>query len=66
MLLIDNQTSTYTATLVTEGASGNLHIGETQKIYSGTVISTGMNRADPGSVVRKGNAYAIQEDPFII
>jgi len=64
MLLIDNQTSTYTATLVTEGASGNLHIGETQKIYSGTVISTGMNRADPGSVVRKGNAYAIQEDPF--
>lgn len=52
----------YKATLVTEGVSGNLQLGKTQKIYSGTVVTNGMNRADPGSVVRRGNGYVIVKE----
>jgi hypothetical protein len=63
ILLVDNQTNPYAATLITEGGSGNLRAGDNQKVYSGTVISTGMNRADKGSVIRVGNGYAINDDP---
>ena len=63
IMLVNNLTSPYTATLITEGGSGNLRAGDSQKVYSGTVISTGMNRADPGSVVRSGSGYSINQDP---
>ena len=63
VMLVDNQTDPYAATLITEGGSGNLRAGDSQKVYSGTVISTGMNRADKGSVIRVGNGFAINEDP---
>lgn len=63
IMLVDNQTNPYAATLITEGGTGNLRAGDDQKVYSGTVISTGMNRADKGSVVRLGNGFAINEDP---
>lgn len=62
MLMIDNQTDVNKATLVTEGGSGSLLEGDKKTIYSGTVISTGMNRADKGNVIRTGNGYAINED----
>ena len=63
VLLVDNQTAVNTATLVTEGGSGSLLNGDTQKIFSGTVISTGMNRADKGNVIRTGDGYSINTDP---
>ena len=63
VMLVNNQTDLYAATLITEGGTGNLRAGDMQKVYSGTVISTGMNRADKGSVIRVGNGYAINQDP---
>ena len=62
VLMVNNQSAVNTATLVTEGGSGSLVEGDKQTIYSGTVISTGMNRADKGNVIRTGNGYAINED----
>lgn len=63
VLLVDNQTAVNTATLVTDGGSGSLLNGDTQKIFSGTVISTGMNRADKGNVIRTGDGFSINTDP---
>jgi hypothetical protein len=61
ILFVDNLTDPYSATLVTEGGTGNLRAGNTQKIYTGTIISTGQLRADKGNVVRHGRGYAIQK-----
>lgn len=61
ILFVDNLTDPYSATLITEGGTGNLRAGNTQKKYTGTIISTGANRADDGSVVRHGRGYAIKQ-----
>lgn len=61
ILFVDNLTDPYSATLVTEGGTGNLRAGDTQKKYTGTIISTGQNRAEDGSVVRHGRGYAIKQ-----
>jgi hypothetical protein len=61
ILLVDNLTTPYQATLITEGGTGNLRAGNIQTKYTGTVISTGPNRADDGDVVRHGRGYAIKK-----
>lgn len=61
ILFVDNLTDPYSATLITEGGTGNLRAGNIQKKYTGTIISTGTNRADKGNVVRHGRGYAIQK-----
>lgn len=61
ILFVDNLTDPYSATLITEGGTGNLRAGNQQKKYTGTIISTGENRMDEGSVIRHGRGYAIQQ-----
>ena len=61
ILFVDNMTDPYSATLITEGGTGNLRAGNFQKKYTGTIISTGTNRMDEGSVIRHGRGYAIKK-----
>lgn len=68
ILWVDNTTTPYQATLVTEGSTGNLEnrrMGDIHTEYTGTIIQTGQNRVDKGDVVRHGRGYAVQYTPEI-
>ena len=62
VLLVDNITDPYAATLITEGGSGNARVGDTQKVYKGTIISTGTANTKDGTVIRHDDGYAVKTD----
>ena len=63
VLMVDNYTNPISGTLITEGGTGNYEAGNNQKVYSGTILATGPNRAKEGDVVRHGRGYAIRTNP---